>query len=250
MRGAHIVPAGVTRAAVAGIAAALLLFGVGIGGAFAHGPAPRPVRQVRSVHVPIKAVALTFDDGPNPTYTPAILNLLRQYGAKATFFVIGRELMRYPQIVRQEIKQGDEVGNHGMNHLTLNGLDPTAIEAEVQPVEREVTAIAGNRPTLYRLPRGIGDQRALRTLADLGYTTVYWSVDTHDYLRRSPQAVADQVLREVQPGSIVIFHDGGGNRQNTVTALQTILPALREQGYQMVTVSQLLELAQGGQGAA
>jgi len=231
------------RGALAGVAAVLLLVGVGIGGAMAKGAAPQPVRQVRSVPVQVKAVALTFDDGPDPTYTPAVLSLLKEYGAKATFFVIGREVLRYPDIVRQEVQAGMEVGNHGLNHLTLQGLDPTAIESDVLPVERAITAISGNRPTLYRLPRGVGDPRALRTLADMGYTTVYWSIDTHDYLTRPPANIAAQVLKEVKPGSIVIFHDGGGNQQHTVDAIKLILPQLKAQGYQMVTVSQLLELA-------
>lgn len=165
----------VARAAIAGLAGALLLLGVGLGGAMARGAAPPPVRQVRSVPVRTKAIALTFDDGPDPTYTPAVLSLLQQYGAKATFFLIGREVLRYPNIVRQELQAGMELGNHGLNHLTLRGLDPTAIEADVLPVERAITSIAGNRPTLYRLPRGAGDPRAMRTIADMGYTIVYWS---------------------------------------------------------------------------
>jgi peptidoglycan/xylan/chitin deacetylase (PgdA/CDA1 family) len=193
--------------------------------------------------VSVKAVALTFDDGPSPTYTPAILDLLKEYGAKATFFVIGREIMRYPRIVRQELQAGMEVGNHGMHHVALKGLDPTAIAADVLPVERAITAISGNRPTLYRLPKGVGDARALRTLSDMGYAVVYWSVDAHDYLPRTAGAIASQVLREVRPGSIVIFHDAGGNRQPTVDALKLLLPRLRAEGYQLVTVSQLMELA-------
>ena len=232
-------------AAAAG-AVAMLFVGLGLGGAAAAtgtAPPPVPVRVVRAVPVPVKAVALTFDDGPNATYTPEILSLLQQYAAKATFFVVGREVVRHPQLVRQEAKVGMEIGNHGFNHLTLRGMDPAAIQAEVKPVEQEITAITGNRPTLYRLPRGRSDPRALRTLADMGYTVVAWNVDTQDYLRRTPQAIAAQVEKQVRPGSIVIFHDGGGTRRSTVAALRLLLPALKQQGYQMLTVSQLLELA-------
>ena len=228
------------RIGLVAVAFAVFLVGVGVGAAGAS--PPTPVRIVRSVSVPVKAVALTFDDGPSSKYTPQVLQLLGEYGAKATFFVVGRELLRNPEIARQEAEAGMELANHGTHHLVLRRLDPSAIAAEVQPVEREITAITGNRPTLYRMPRGQGDARSQRALADLGYTVVYWSVDTHDYLPRTPASIAAQVLKEVKPGTIVIFHDGGGNRQPTVDALKTILPALKSEGYQMVTVSQLLEL--------
>ena len=137
-----------------------------------------------------------------------------------------------------------EIGNHGFHHLVLAGLDPTAIRSEAQPVEREITSITGNRPTLYRLPRGRASGRALRALADLGYTTVNWSIDTRDWTGRSAQAIAAQVLAEAEPGAIVLLHDGGGNRQATVQALGIVLPALQARGYRFVTVSQLLELGQ------
>ena len=233
-----------------GVAAcAAFLLGAGVGRALAPAPPPAPVRTVRSVPVPVKAAALTFDDGPSPRWTPEILRLLEEYGAKATFFVVGLELVRHPEIVRAEARAGMEIGNHGFRHLVLVGLDPTAIEAEVRPVEQEITAITGDRPTLYRLPRGRGDATALRTLADMGYTIVYWSVDTKDYQdRRSAAAIAQQVEREIRPGSIVILHDGGGDQAHTVAALRLLLPVLRREGYRLVTVSQLLEL--GARGAS
>ncbi len=233
---------GLSLAALLGV----FLAGAGIGGAIAPTSSPRPVRTVRSVDVPVKAIALTFDDGPNPRWTPEILQVLQQYGARATFFVVGLELSRYPQLAKREVDDGMELGNHGFRHMVLVGLDPTAIEADVRPVQQEITAITGERPTLYRLPRGRGDAMALRTLADMGYTVVYWSVDPRDYRdRSSAQAIARQVEREVRPGSIVILHDGGGNQQHTVAALRLFLPVLKAEGYQFVTVSQLLEMAKG-----
>ena len=233
------------RAGLVAACLAALLVGFGVGGVAAQ-EAPAPVRQVRSLHIPVKAIALTFDDGPSPVYTPAILGVLQEYGAKGTFFVIGQELVRYPDIAKQVAAAGMELGNHGFHHLTLQNLDGTAVTAEARPVERELTAITGARPTLYRLPRGRGDARSLRALADLGYTVVYWSIDTRDYMPRDPATIAHQVEKQVQPGAIVIFHDGGGNQQHTVDALKALLPALKAGGYQMVTVSQLLELARTG----
>lgn len=226
------------------------LVGWGAKTALATAPSP-PVRIIRSVPVSAKVVALTFDDGPSPQYTPQILQLLQQYGAKATFFVVGQQLVRYPAIAREEYQDGMELGNHGFRHLSLIGMDPTAIEAEVKPVEQEITAITGQRPTLYRLPQGKGDAVANRTLADMGYTVIYWNVDTRDYLEsRTAAQIASTVLKRITPGSIVIFHDGGGNQQHTVDALKTILPALGAEGYKEVTVSQLLELASASPSSA
>lgn len=231
------------RAGVIAACVAALLLGIGVGGVVASQEGSAPVRQVRSVNIAVKAIALTFDDGPSPQYTPGVLNTLKEFGAKGTFFVIGQELVRYPDVAKQVLADGMELANHGFHHLTLQNLDPTSVQAEALPVEQELTALAGNRPTLYRLPKGRGDARSLRALADMGYTVVYWSIDTRDYLPRDPAKIAAQVQKEVHPGAIVIFHDGGGNQQHTVDALKLLLPALKAQGYQMVTVSQLLELA-------
>jgi len=221
-------------------AASLFLLGVAAGDV-AFGAVP--VRQLVSVPVAVRALALTFDDGPSPLYTPAVLALLQQHRARATFFVIGQELVRYPQIARQAAVAGMELGNHGFNHLALTGLDPTAIRAEAAPVERELTAITGSRPTLYRLPQGRGDARALRALADLGYTVVSWSIDPRDWAGGTAASIAALVGRQARPGSIVLLHDGGGDRSATVGAVRLLLPALAAQGYRIVTVSQLLELA-------
>jgi peptidoglycan/xylan/chitin deacetylase (PgdA/CDA1 family) len=205
-------------------------------------PTPAPVRIIRSVATPAKAIALTFDDGPSPTYTPMVLQLLQQYGAHATFFVIGQQVERYPQILKQEVDAGDEIGNHGYHHLTLKNVSTAQLISEVQTAEQTLVSLTGSSPTLYRLPGGKSDPAALRELANLGYKIVMWSIDTRDYVYRTPSAIVAQVEKQVAPGAIIIFHDGGGNQQHTVDALKTLLPWLKEQGYQMMTVSQLLEM--------
>ncbi len=238
-------------------AALVLAFAVGLwagGAAFSPPPSvpaaasgtapatPAPVRILRSVPTTAKAIALTIDDGPSPKYTPMILQLMQQYGAHATFFVIGQEVERYPQILKQEVDAGDEIGNHGYHHLTLTNVTSEQLVSEVQTAEQTLVSLTGSDPTLYRLPGGKSDPAALRQLADLGYKIVMWSIDTRDYVYRSPAAIVAQVQKEVAPGAIVIFHDGGGNQQHTVDALKTLLPWLKEQGYQMMTVSQLLAM--------
>ena len=139
----------------------------------AHG-APA-ARVVRAVPVQEKAVALTFDDGPSPAYTPRVLKLLEENGAKATFFVIGRQVARHPDLVRAEAAAGHEVANHGDQHRTLRGLDASAIETEVKANEQLITDLTGTRPVLYRLPQGRMDPASLATLVRLGYTVVMWS---------------------------------------------------------------------------
>jgi peptidoglycan/xylan/chitin deacetylase (PgdA/CDA1 family) len=239
------------------VAALALTFAVGLwagGAAFSQpagvpsspGAAPRPVRIVRSAPTAAKAVALTFDDGPSPKYTPQVLDLLKQYGARATFFVIGQEVERFPDLLKAEVAAGSEVGNHGYHHLTLKSVSADQLTAEVQAAEQTLVSLTGAKPTLYRLPGGKSDAASLRALTDMGYTIVMWSVDTRDYVYRPPAAIVSQVEKEVRPGSIVIFHDGGGNQQHTVDALRQLLPWFRDQGYQLVTVSQLLEMPQAG----
>lgn len=228
------------RVAVAAAVAAAFLFGLSVGGVGAAGTGPAV--QVHSVQTTEKVIALTFDDGPNPVYTPEILALLQRYGAHATFFVIGQELLQYPAVARSEVAAGMELGNHGFHHLAMRGLDPTAVQSEALPVEQEITTLTGNRPTVFRLPRGHGDRRVVRALGDMGYVTVNWSIDSRDWALPGASRIASTVLKHAAPGAIVLFHDGGGNRSQTVQALATILPVLKAEGYRFVTVSQLLQM--------
>ena len=210
-------------------------------------PTPsRPVRlapTVRGVPLAERVVALTFDDGPHPVYTPQILALLRRNAAHATFFVLGQEALRYPELLRAEWQQGNEIGLHGMRHLVLYGRSADEVEAEVREAEETVAAVTGRRPVLYRLPQGRGDRTAREVLGRHGYLIIQWSVDPRDYLRPAPQTMVETVLRQAKPGTIIIFHDGGGPRARTVEAVARILPALRAEGYTVTTVSDLLRRA-------
>jgi len=207
--------------------------------ALAQGPAP----TVRGLPTADKIVALTFDDGPSPRYTPKVLAALQAGGAKATFFLIGQEANRYPELVKAEVKAGMEIANHGMHHLTLKGRSADEVKMEASEAADTLFAISGRRPTLYRLPKGVGDTVAYAALGDLGYVVVNWSVDTRDYIRSTPEQLYRRAMAQVAPGRIIIFHDGGGNRQATVDALALLLPALKAQGYRVTTVSDLLRAA-------
>jgi peptidoglycan/xylan/chitin deacetylase (PgdA/CDA1 family) len=200
-------------------------------------------RLVRSVPVTDKLIALSFDDGPSPRYTPAVLDILQREGVHATFFVIGQEAERQPALLRREHDLGMEIGNHGMHHRRLAGLAPPEVEAEVREAARVIRAVTGTAPTLYRLPQGIGDETSLRVLGRLGYTVIAWSVDPRDYQRRTAQALAADILRQSAPGRIIILHDGGGRRAASVDALAQVLPRLRAEGYRVTTVGDLLRSA-------
>lgn len=214
--------------------------------ALAAAPAPAPVRlapTVRGVPVAQKIVALTFDDGPSPRYTPQMLDILRKEGAHATFFLIGQEAVRQPALVRAEAKAGMEVANHGMHHLLLRGRTDDEVAGEATEAADVIRDLAGRPPALYRLPQGVGDTTARAVLGRLGYVIVNWSVDTRDYIRQSPEALAARAMRQMAPGRIIIFHDGGGNRQASVDAVRILLPELKAQGYTVTTVSDLLKRA-------
>ncbi|RIH78550.1 polysaccharide deacetylase family protein [Meiothermus hypogaeus] len=189
-----------------------------------------------------KLVALTFDDGPWPD-TVAVLEVLRQYGAKATFFWVGLHLQRRPEIAQQVVVEGHAIGNHTWSHRNT----PMTPEEAGEEIERTAALIAhttGLTTSLFRPPGG----RLHNGLADYalqqGYTVVQWSVLGKDTEVLEAESIVENVLHNVQPGSIVLLHDGGGDRRKTVEALHTILPALQAQGYRFVTVPELLALNQ------
>lgn len=207
------------------------------------GTAPAPI--IRQVPTHQKVMALTFDDGPSPRWTPKILTTLTQAHVRATFFLIGSHATRYPQEVRDEIQAHMEIGSHGAEHLVLRRESAAAIRQEIESNAQILHALGAPSPRLYRLPGGASDPTALRVLGSLGYTVVGWSIDTRDWRHQaSAQAMAAQVERQAHPGAIVIFHDGPNGSQATVEAVRLLIPALKAQGYRFVTVGQLLTVAQ------
>lgn len=172
-----------------------------------------------------------------------MLDILDRNGAHATFFLIGQEAMRRPDLVKAEARAGMEIGNHGMHHVLLRGRQRSEIESEVTGAADVIAGLTGHRPALYRLPQGVGDAMARAELGRLGYILVNWSVDTRDYLHQSPDALFRRAMRQMAPGRIIIYHDGGGNRQASVDSLKLLLPRLRQEGYRVTTVSDLLKRA-------
>jgi peptidoglycan/xylan/chitin deacetylase (PgdA/CDA1 family) len=180
----------------------------------------------------VKCVALTFDDGPGP-YTLTLLRHLAAYHAHATFFVVGQNVAARPDVVRQEVAAGHEVGNHTWSHPDLTRLSAAAIRSQLARTDRAVKAAAGIVPDVVRPPYGAVNGRVRR---QTGRPFVLWSVDTLDWRYRSSARVARVSLRQVRPGSVILFHD---IHPTTVKALPKVLKGLAKRGYHFVTISEL-----------
>ncbi|WP_310549716.1 polysaccharide deacetylase family protein [Paenibacillus glufosinatiresistens] len=199
--------------------------------------------------VPVRrlAVALTFDDGPDPAYTPEIADILRRNGGRATFFVIGQELERSADIARMLHVEGHELGNHTQTHASLTALTEAERRAELESADRLLEALTGRRPRLFRPPYLAIDAETARTGAAMGYRAVgAANLEAEDWRMPGTAHILEHTRSEVRPGSILIFHDGLGDRSQTVEAVSVLVPELRKQGYELVTVSRLLEMAEQG----
>jgi len=195
-----------------------------------------------------RRVALTFDDGPDPEVTPAVLDALAQHGERATFFSIGRSLEEHPELARRLVAEGHELGNHSWRHSrwqNLSGADGHA--REIQRGEQAIAAVTGSqvRP-LYRPPIGLKSPQLARVAYRHQLTMVAWSLHSHDTRGSDPERVVQHVLKKIQPGDIVLMHDGhdraGRHRPICARAVPPILQGLRETALQCVTVSELLNL--------
>ena len=186
-----------------------------------------------------REIALSFDDGPG-TYTPKIVRLLARLHVPATFFAIGKWVRLYPQYITAEARAGDEVGDHTEDHFSLAAMTPAEQTAELQL--RRAGDRGGGRaaPVLMRPPYGAFDRATLKVLRQEKMLMVLWSVDTSDYELPGVQHIVDTALQDAQPGGIILMHDGGGNRSETLAALPRIIAGLQKRGYTLVTVSQLV----------
>jgi peptidoglycan/xylan/chitin deacetylase (PgdA/CDA1 family) len=184
-------------------------------------------------------VALTFDDGPG-LYTGAILHILRVTHTPATFFVIGRWALDYPRLVAAEVRAGCEVGDHTQTHYPLALLSASAQTAELTQAAQAIHRARAPWPVLMRPPYGSFDPITLQVLRAQRMLMVLWSADTSDYERPGVSKIIYVALSSARPGAIILMHDGGGDRSETVAALPRIIERLHQRGYRLVTVSQLI----------
>lgn len=232
------------------VCCATVLSGVGL---VAASGSSQPLRQptaedrvIWSVSTTVPDIAITFDDGPDPTYTPRVLTVLRDHRAVATFFVLGRQARVYPGLVKQEAAQGSEVCSHGWSHAKFRRMTMAAVQAEVTRTESLLRQLGVSGCHLFRFPYFMSDATARAAVAALGYGLIGANVDTQDWCRRNAGVMAREVLDRVHPGDIILLHDGGGVRSASVEALRLILDGLPSKGLRPVTVSQLLAVAQRG----
>ncbi len=195
-----------------------------------------------------KTVALSFDDGPDPQWTPAILKILKQYNVPATFFEIGVNAERYPSIVRQVYQDGNEIGNHTFLHPDAADITSLQLRLELNGTQRLLENILGVKTVLFRPPYGVDSTPEtndevvpLQEAEQLGYIVVGNSIDPHDWKHgKTADEIVDGVFNQLGDGSIILMHDGGGNREQTVLALPRILQGLRDRGYRIVQLSDLM----------
>jgi peptidoglycan/xylan/chitin deacetylase (PgdA/CDA1 family) len=192
-----------------------------------------------------KAVALTFDDGPSPVYTPQIMALFKKYKAHGTFFVMGHRVEQHPGLVQALIKAGHEVGNHSYSHPRFTKIAQLSREQELERTAVDLDLLGCPQTgRLFRPPYSAYDDRLKAYLTNTRRCLVLWSIDSGDWQGLTAPAIIKNVLSRVRNGAIIIFHDNNedtqADRHPTVEALRTILPALKAAGYRMVTVSELL----------
>ncbi|MGE7947067.1 polysaccharide deacetylase family protein [Lysinibacillus sp. NPDC093688] len=189
-----------------------------------------------------KIIALTFDDGPHRKYTSQILDVLAKHDAKATFFIVGQNAEKNPEVVARMYKEGHELANHTFTHPLRTNV--SNLLKEIKQTDDTIQNITGTKPTLFRPVEGQYSDAMIEAIAKEGYKVVMWSwhLDTLDWKSPGTNRIVNTVINGVKEGNIVLFHDGGGNRHQTVKAMEKILTELDSQGYRFVTVSELLDV--------
>lgn len=184
-------------------------------------------------------VALTFDDGPHPQYTPTVLAILREHGVVATFCVVGAQVRSYPDLVREIAADGHALCNHTVTHDTkLRHKDESTIAAEITETHEAIVAAVPNAAVHYfRAPGGHFAENVNAVAQAHGLTPLGWSVDTEDWRRPGAEAIRDRVIGGIHPGAIVLIHDGGGDRSGSVAALPDMITTLLDEGYRFVVPS-------------
>lgn len=196
-------------------------------------------------HTTKKVVALTFDDGPNPPYTEQVLDLLQEYHVPATFFLIGQNVKKYPELVARIAHDGHQIGNHTYHHVDLLKSDRKNIGEEIDRTNKAIAAITGAAPHIVRPPHGFRDPVVMEMMAERGLKVVEWSVMSRDWTNPGVDVIVDRTVGKVQNGSIILLHDGDGiagkaSRMQSVEAARRIIEILSAQGYQFVTVDEIL----------
>ena len=214
---------------------------------FYRGPAeiiqtqhPKNIRVIWSGQTAKKLAALTFDDGPDPVYTPQVLDILKKYKIPATFFLVGNMAMSHPELVKREVAERHEIANHSFNHLYLQGKEPEFIEAEISETDSVLKEITGKISPWFRPPKGQIGHNILYAAARLNKTIVLWGFCL-EHERQSSKEMVEAAVKAAAPGIILLAHDGLENRKKTIEALPEIIEAYQKMGYRFVTLTRLLK---------
>jgi peptidoglycan/xylan/chitin deacetylase (PgdA/CDA1 family) len=192
-----------------------------------------------SSHLP--EIALTFDDGPDPQYTPQILEILQRYQVKATFFCIGHQVATYPHVVRQVSEAGHVIGNHTWTHPNLAFLCGSDILSQIERTSHAIQEAIGAQPLFFRPPYGSFNSQVLTQACHLGITPIIWNNSTEDWARPGTDFIIRRALDSISNGSIILMHDGGQEQSQTVEATSIIIEKLQDQGYRFITIQQLID---------
>ena len=193
-----------------------------------------------------KIVALTFDDGPNPPCTDSILEVLKRQNVKATFFVVGKYVQEYPGIVKEIYSQGHQIGNHTWSHKDLIFRTPQFVRREIEKTDSIITSLGYSKEIFFRSPKGRKLLVLPYILSRMRKPNILFDVVAVDWERNSVDSMLKNVCNHVQPGSIILLHDGdgdlrGSDRSATVKLTQMVIDTLTKQDYKFVTVSELLQ---------
>ena len=189
-----------------------------------------------------KVLALTFDDGPHPKYTEEILDILKEYNIKATFFVIGRNVQYNEEIFKRCVSEGHEIGNHTFTHAKADSCSYPMLKSEIEKTEDVIFGLSGKHTKVFRPPTGLCNEKCIALSNELGFKTIVWNIDTKDWMHTRTDKIVKNVLESAKNGAIILFHDYIDSPSPTPDALRIIIPKLINSGYNFMTVSELLEL--------
>ena len=194
-----------------------------------------------------KVVALTFDDGPSPVWTPQILDELEKAGVKATFFMVGKHVERYPEIARRVAREGHDIENHGYDHKVMLYYKTDELRKEIDDTEKVIEDVTGQTTRYFRPPKAWLTDAEKQKIREMGYSVVLWSLNSKDWVTFHDKQITSYILGHIRPGDIILFHDSGGvfsteggDRSQTVKTIPRLARKLKERGYRFVTLSELL----------
>jgi peptidoglycan-N-acetylglucosamine deacetylase len=239
-RGTTVITPSSGPAATSGSQAASSGAEPGIGTASTSGETtPTGSSAKKTLPADAKVVALTFDDGPNPRWTPKVVAILKAQHVRGTFFMVGQMVNNFGKAGKQVAKAGMLVANHSEAHDDMAKMTDAQVKRDLGDAQDNIERVTGVRPKFFRFPFGSITPRVQRVAEGMGLAVVEWGLDSGDWEKPSTSTLVSRVTRGVKPGTIVLMHDGGGDRSRTVDALPAIITALKAKGYEFVTVDEL-----------